>query len=59
MICKTFKWMLLSGAVLGGAGFLFLGTALPKREWARNAGFGAGPAIDACRATVHSRDFLK
>lgn len=30
MICKTFKWMLLSGAVLGGAGFLFLGTALPS-----------------------------
>ncbi len=30
MICKTFKWMLLSGAVLGGAGFLFLGTAFPS-----------------------------
>lgn len=29
MICKTFKWMLLSGAVLGGAGFLFLGTDFP------------------------------
>lgn len=30
MICKTFKWMLLGGAVLGGAGFLFLGTAFPS-----------------------------
>jgi myosin heavy subunit len=30
MICKTFKWMLLTGAVLGGAGFLFLGTAFPS-----------------------------
>ncbi|MEO6596445.1 MAG: hypothetical protein ABIP94_16970, partial [Planctomycetota bacterium] len=30
MICKTFKWMLLSGVVLGGAGFLFLGTAFPS-----------------------------
>lgn len=30
MICKTFKWMLLSGAVLGGAGFLFLGTDFPS-----------------------------
>ncbi|MBM4060058.1 MAG: hypothetical protein FJ265_03030 [Planctomycetes bacterium] len=30
MIGKTFKWMLLSGAVLGGAGFLFLGTAFPS-----------------------------
>src|SRR5262245_26718887 len=29
MICKTLKWMLLSGAVLGGAGFLFLGTDFP------------------------------
>jgi DNA repair exonuclease SbcCD ATPase subunit len=30
MICKTFKWMLLTGAVLGGAGFLFVGTDLPS-----------------------------
>jgi len=30
MICKAFKWMLLSGAVLGGAGFLFLGTDFPS-----------------------------
>ena len=30
MICKTFKWMLLGGAVLGGAGFLFLGTDFPS-----------------------------
>ncbi len=30
MICKTFKWMLLTGAVLGGAGFLFFGTAFPS-----------------------------
>ncbi|HEX5053798.1 MAG TPA: hypothetical protein VFZ65_18605 [Planctomycetota bacterium] len=30
MICKTFKWMLLSGVVLGGAGFLVLGTAFPS-----------------------------
>jgi predicted nucleic acid-binding Zn-ribbon protein len=30
MICKTLKWMLLSGAVLGGAGFLFLGTDFPS-----------------------------
>ncbi|MFO1078706.1 MAG: hypothetical protein U1E73_13360 [Planctomycetota bacterium] len=30
MICKTFKWMLLTGAVLGGAGFLLLGTAFPS-----------------------------
>ncbi len=30
MICKTFKWMLLTGAVLGGAGFLVLGTAFPS-----------------------------
>jgi len=30
MICKTFKWLLLTGAVLGGAGFLFLGTAFPS-----------------------------
>ncbi len=30
MIRKTFKWMLLSGAVLGGAGFLFLGTDFPS-----------------------------
>lgn len=29
MIGKTFKWMLLSGTVLGGAGFLFLGTDFP------------------------------
>lgn len=30
MIGKTFKWVILSGAVLGGAGFLFLGTAFPS-----------------------------
>lgn len=30
MICKTFKWMILGGAVLGGAGFLFLGTDFPS-----------------------------
>ena len=30
MIRKTFQWLLLSGAVLGGAGFLFLGTAFPS-----------------------------
>ena len=30
MIRKTFKWMLLSSAVLGGAGFLFLGTDFPS-----------------------------
>jgi chromosome segregation ATPase len=30
MICKTFKWMLLGGAVLGGAGFVFLGTDFPS-----------------------------
>ena len=30
MIRKTFKFMLLSGAVLGGAGFLFLGTDFPS-----------------------------
>ena len=30
MICKTFKWVILSGAVLGGAGFLVLGTAFPS-----------------------------
>ncbi|MCB9877089.1 MAG: hypothetical protein H6835_05750 [Planctomycetes bacterium] len=30
MIGKTFKWMLLSGLVLGGAGFLFLGTDFPS-----------------------------
>ena len=30
MIRKTFQWLLLSGAVLGGAGFLFLGTAFPN-----------------------------
>ena len=30
MIAKTFKWMLLSGVVLGGAGFLFLGSAFPS-----------------------------
>lgn len=30
MICKTFKWMLLGGAVLGGVGFLFLGTDFPS-----------------------------
>jgi len=30
MIRKTFKWMLLTGAVLGGAGFLLLGTAFPS-----------------------------
>lgn len=30
MIGKTFKVMLLTGAVLGGAGFLFLGTAFPS-----------------------------
>ena len=29
MIGKTFKWMLLGGAALGGAGFLFLGTDFP------------------------------
>lgn len=30
MIGKTFKWMLLGGAALGGAGFLFLGTDFPS-----------------------------
>ncbi len=30
MIRKTFKWMLLGGAALGGAGFLFLGTDFPS-----------------------------
>jgi predicted nucleic acid-binding Zn-ribbon protein len=30
MIGKTFKWMILGGAVLGGAGFLFLGTDFPS-----------------------------
>ena len=30
MIRKTLQWMLLSGAVLGGAGFLFFGTAFPS-----------------------------
>ena len=30
MIGKTLKWMLLGGAALGGAGFLFLGTAFPS-----------------------------
>lgn len=30
MIRKTFKWVLLTGVVLGGAGFLFLGTAFPS-----------------------------
>lgn len=30
MIGKTFKLMILSGVVLGGAGFLFLGTAFPS-----------------------------
>jgi predicted nucleic acid-binding Zn-ribbon protein len=30
MIRKTLKWMLLGGAVLGGAGFLILGTAFPS-----------------------------
>lgn len=30
MICKTFKWMLLGGVVLGGAGFVFLGTDFPS-----------------------------
>jgi len=30
MICKTFKMMLLGGAVLGGAGFVFLGTDFPS-----------------------------
>jgi chromosome segregation ATPase len=30
MIGKTLKWMVLSGAVLGGAGFLFLGTDFPS-----------------------------
>lgn len=30
MICKLFKWTLLTGAVLGGAGFLFFGTDLPS-----------------------------
>ena len=30
MIFKTFKMVLLTGAVLGGAGFLFLGTAFPS-----------------------------
>jgi predicted nucleic acid-binding Zn-ribbon protein len=30
MIGKTFKWMVLSGAVLAGAGFVFLGTAFPS-----------------------------
>lgn len=30
MICKAFKWLFLTGVVLGGAGFLFLGTDLPS-----------------------------
>lgn len=30
MICKAFKYLILTGAVLGGAGFLFLGTAFPS-----------------------------
>jgi len=30
MIRKTLKWMLLTGVVLGGTGFLFLGTAFPS-----------------------------
>ncbi|MBL9076476.1 MAG: hypothetical protein JNL08_03165 [Planctomycetes bacterium] len=30
MICKTFKWMILGGSVLAGAGFLFLGTDFPS-----------------------------
>jgi myosin heavy subunit len=30
MIRKTLKWMLLGGAVLGGAGFLILGTSFPS-----------------------------
>lgn len=30
MIRKTIKWMLLGGVVLGGAGFLVLGTAFPS-----------------------------
>lgn len=30
MIRKTLKWMLLGGVVLGGAGFLVLGTAFPS-----------------------------
>ena len=30
MIGKTFKWMVLSGAVLAGAGFVFLGTDFPS-----------------------------
>ncbi|MFY9343138.1 MAG: hypothetical protein WAT39_11645 [Planctomycetota bacterium] len=30
MIRKTLKWMLLGGTVLGGAGFLFLGTDFPS-----------------------------
>lgn len=30
MIGKTLKWMLLGGAALGGAGFLFLGTDFPS-----------------------------
>jgi len=30
MIRKTLKWMLLGGAVLGGAGFLFFGTDFPS-----------------------------
>lgn len=30
MIRKTIKWTLLGGAVLGGAGFLFLGTDFPS-----------------------------
>lgn len=30
MIRTTIKWMLLGGAVLGGAGFLFLGTDFPS-----------------------------
>lgn len=30
MIGKTFKWMILGAAVLGGAGFLFLGTDFPS-----------------------------
>ena len=30
MIRKTLKWTLLGGVVLGGAGFLFLGTAFPS-----------------------------
>src|SRR5262245_30671159 len=30
MIRKTLKWMLLGSVVLGGAGFLFFGTAFPS-----------------------------